>query len=521
MTKVQAEERTPVLVGCGQLVQKEKDVDRAKSPMHLAADAARRAAADTGLGEALWAHVDNVTMVRFITDSPDSRRLPFGRYANAPKTLGNLLGTNASKHCYGVTGGNTPQYLVNHTAEMIAEGECDVALLAGAECFDTMTRALMQGKMLPWSDEPGGERMDIGVEKEGVSLVERRHKLQFPVNSYPLFENAIRGRKGRSIAEHQLAIGRLMAPFTEVAARHPQAWFPVVRTAEEIATPSDDNRYVGFPYTKYMNAIMRVDQAAAVVMMSVGRARELGVPEDRRVYLHGCADVNDIWNISERIDLHSSPAIRLMGRKALDMAGWKIGDLDFFDLYSCFPSAVEVGRNELGIAEDDPRPLTVTGGLPYFGGAGNNYVMHSIATMMDKVRARPGTKGLCTSNGWYLTKHGIGLYSTEPVKGPWKREALVNLQNEIDRAPHPVADEKPEGRAKIESYTVMHGRGGPEFAIVIGRLEATGARFVAHTPNDAGTLAGMMAADQLGRAGHVVPGADVSGPEGLNIFTPE
>src|SRR5690606_13587695 len=119
---VQPEDRTPILVGCGQLVQKEKDVEKAKSPMHLMADAARLAAADTGLGDALWKAVDNITVVRFITDSPDSGRLTFGRYPNAPKTLGNMLGANASKNCYGPTGGNTPQYLVNHTAELIAEG---------------------------------------------------------------------------------------------------------------------------------------------------------------------------------------------------------------------------------------------------------------------------------------------------------------------------------------------------------------------------------------------------------------
>ncbi len=518
MTNVQPDDRTPILVGCGQLVQKEKDVERAKSPMHLMADAARLAAADAGLGDGLWRAVDNITVVRFITDSPDSGRLTFGRYPNPPKTLGNMLGADASKTCYGPTGGNTPQLLVNHTAESIAEGETDVALVAGAECFATLMRALTRGQTLPWHDnEPGGTRIDIGHERPGVSEVERRHKLQYPVNIYPMFENAIRGEKRRTVREHQLAIGRLMAPFSEIAAKHPQAWFPVARTAEEIATPSDDNRYVGFPYTKYMNAIMQVDQAAAVVMMSVGKARELGVPESKWVYLHGCGDANDIWHVSERVDLHSSPAIRLIGRKALDMAGWKISDIDYFDLYSCFPSAVEIGRDALGIAEDDPRPLTVTGGLPYFGGAGNNYVMHSIATMMLKLRAKPGSKGLCTSNGWYVTKHGLGLYSTAPVRGPWKREKPASYQAEIDNAPHPAVDETPNGKARIETYTVVNGRDGPDFSIVFGRLDETGARFVAHTPNDPATLNDMMTREQLGRPGTVKSAADGS----VNIFTPE
>ncbi|MDX5365434.1 MAG: acetyl-CoA acetyltransferase, partial [Alphaproteobacteria bacterium] len=187
------------------------------------------------------------------------------------------------------------------------------------------------------------------------------------------------------------------------------------------------------------------------------------------------------------------------------------------DLYSCFPSAVQIGRNELGIAEDDPRALTVTGGLPYFGGAGNNYVMHSIATMVEKLRAKPGTKGLVTSNGWYVTKHGLGLYSTTPREGKWERENPATYQAEIDAEKHPKVEEKPNGKAKIETYTVVHGRGGPEFAILFGRLAENDARFVAHTPSDPATLQDMLTRDQLGRPGTVKAAAD----GGVNLFTPE
>ena len=474
--------------------------------MHLMADAARAAAADTGLGDKLWGAIDNVTTVRFITDSPDSGRLPFGRYPNAAKTLANMLGANPSKTCYGPTGGNTPQMLVNHTAELIAQGDTDVALVAGSECFGTLMRALGQGKQLPWHDEnPGGTRIDIGSEKAGVTETEKRHKLQFPVNIYPMFENAIRGAKGRSVKDHQLAVGRLMAPFTEVAAKHPQAWFPVARTAEEIATPTDDNRYVGFPYTKYMNAIMQVDQAAAVVMMSVGKARELGVPSSKWVFLHGCADANDLWFPTERVNFHSSPAIRMMGRKAFAMSGWKIGDIDYFDLYSCFPSAVQIGRDELGIAEDDPRPLTVTGGLPYFGGAGNNYVMHSIATMMDKLRAKPGTKGLCTSNGWYVTKHGLGLYSTTPREGKWEREKPATYQAEIDARNTRRSRKSRTARRRSRPTRSSTAVAAPNSRSFLGRMADSDARFVAHTPNDPATLQDMLTRDQLGRPAPVSP----------------
>jgi acetyl-CoA C-acetyltransferase len=111
-----------------------------------------------------------------------------------------------------------------------------------------------------------------------------------------------------------------------------------------------------------------VDQAAALIMTSVGEARGLGIPESKWVYLHGCADGHDHWHVSDRNDLHSSPAIRWGAKKAMEMAGKTLDDVQFFDLYSCFPSAVEIGCQEIGLAEDDPRGLTVTGGLAFFGG---------------------------------------------------------------------------------------------------------------------------------------------------------
>jgi acetyl-CoA C-acetyltransferase len=196
------------------------------------------------------------------------------------------------------------------------------------------------------------------------------------------------------------------------------------------------------------------------------------------------------------------------------MAGKTVADMQFIDLYSCFPSAVEIGCAELGIAEDDRRGLTVTGGLPYFGGAGNNYVMHSIVTMMEKVRGKPGSFGLVTANGWYVTKHALGIYSTTPTKGSWRREDPKSYQKDIDAMPHPEVEAKPEGEGTVETYTVMHDRGGPKMGIIIGRL-SNGKRFIAHTPNDAATLNDLMERETLGRRGRVTAG------DKTNLFVPQ
>jgi acetyl-CoA C-acetyltransferase len=273
---------------------------------------------------------------------------------------------------------------------------------------------------------------------------------------------------------------------------------------------------VGFPYPKLLNAIMEVDQSAGVIIASERKARELGVPEDKWVYLHGCADAADLWFPLDRQNFHSSPAMRLTGQRALEMAGVGLADIDFIDLYSCFPVAVEIGAEELGLALDDPRGLTVTGGLPYAGGPGNNYAMHSIATMAGKLRAKPGSYGLVTANGWYLTKQSTGIYSTKRPDTPFERQDPGVLQRQIDGLAHPAVTETPQGAARIETYTVVHRREGPFMGIVIGRDDAN-RRFVAHTSNDAVTLAGLEQGEQVGRAGRVGPG-----PDGLtNLFTPD
>ncbi|HEX5378921.1 MAG TPA: acetyl-CoA acetyltransferase, partial [Phenylobacterium sp.] len=273
---------------------------------------------------------------------------------------------------------------------------------------------------------------------------------------------------------------------------------------------------VGFPYTKYLNAIMEVDQSAGVLVASLKTARELGVPENKLVYLHGCADASDLWYPLDRQNFHSSPAMRLTGKRALEMAGIGLSDIGHIDLYSCFPVAVEVGAEELGLELDDPRGLTVTGGLPYMGGPGNNYAMHSIAVMMQRLRDDPGSYGLVTANGWFLTKQSTGVYSTTPPKGPFDRQDPKVIQAQIDALPHPAVIETPSGAATIETYTVVHGREGYMMGIVVGR-DSEGRRFIANTPTDEATLAGLEAKEAVGRTGTVSRSEDGT----RNIFVPD
>jgi acetyl-CoA C-acetyltransferase len=506
-------DRTPVLIGAGQFNYR-GDPATSPSPTALLKIAAERAALDAGLDLATLQDIDHLAVVGFTIDAPGSKRV-MPHSANPPASLSKALGAAPRWAVYSHMGGNTPQYLVNALAEKIARGEADFALIVGCEFLGSAMKRLGAGLSFDdWAedvDAPPPER--IGDPRPGVTDYERRHGLDRPINIYPLFENALRAHEGRAIPDHQRRMGELFSRFTKVAAGNPDAWFPIERSAEEIATVSEKNRMIGFPYPKFMNAIMEVDQSAAVLIASADKARELGVAEDRFVYLHGCADAADLWYPLDRQDFHSSPAMRRTGQKALEMAGIGMDRIDLIDLYSCFPVAVEIGAESLGIALDDPRGLTVTGGLPYAGGPGNNYVMHSIAVMAQKLRARPGAYGLLTGNGWYLTKQSTGVYSTWRPDKPFEREDPAILQREIDALPHPEIIERPQGAATIETYTIIHRKEGPYRGLVVGR-DAAGRRFAAVTPDDPALLADMESREQVGRPGTVSQAGDV------NVFTP-
>ena len=511
------DERTPVLIGVGQFTYR-GDPLVSPSPTNLLKTAAERAAADAGIGAAGLAAIDALAVVGFTIDAPGSRRGMIPHSSNAPAQLAKVFGANPRFQISTEMGGNTPQYLVNALAERIARGETDLALAVGAEFLGSAMKRMGKGASFDDWKAAEDETLDaprrVGDSRPGTTPYEQRHGLNRPINIYPLFENAVRARDGRSIADHQRRLGKLFSSFSAVAAHNPEAWFPTPRTAEEIVEVNERNRMIGFPYPKLMNAIMEVDQSAAVIMASVAKARELGVPESQWVYLHGCADATDLWNPIDRQVFHSNPAMRLTGKRAFEMAGVGLDRIDHIDLYSCFPVAVEIGAEELGLSLDDPRGLTVTGGLPYAGGPGNNYVMHSIAVMAQKLRAQPGTYGLVTGNGWYLTKQSTGIYSTQRPDQPFEREDPAVLQRQIDALPHPDVIEQPRGRGTIETYTVVHKREGPFMAIVVGR-DANGRRFVANTPDDAATLASLEASEQIGRTGVVTQAGD------LNIFTPD
>lgn len=509
--------RAPVLVGCGQITDFAGKPSSERSRVAFCAEAARAALADSGASigaEALGRKIDALAVMEFFSDISPRFASPFGRSSNPPKSVANRLGAAPRQLLYSHSGGNMPQYLVNRFAEEIAEGETELALICGAELLRSTQNARRAGQKIDWNEDPGGEPARIGDARFGFSEEEARHELRAAIHFYPLLENAIRGGLKRDVGSHMKAMGRLFERLAAVAKDNPLATRREGYTADQLSTITEDNRWICFPYPRLMNANAIIDQAAAILVTSVGRAREWGIPQERWVFLHGCADGIDTWVVSERGRLDTSPAIKGCARIALDMAGKKAADVAAFDLYSCFPSAVEVAMKEIGIAEDDPRPISVTGGLPFFGGPGNNYVTHSIAEMMNVVRRKPGSFGMVTANGNYLTKHSAGLYSTEPVKGPWRREDPKKFQAELDARAKQRVETKPAGTGFIETYCVAYGKDAPERAYIFGRLDSSGDRFVAMAAHEPALLADMLTNEQLGRK------VSVAEKDGHNVFRP-
>ncbi|MEQ8499555.1 MAG: acetyl-CoA acetyltransferase [Sneathiellaceae bacterium] len=508
--------RIPVLVGCGQVTRHDPDPAAASPPIDLIADAARAAAADTGVGAGILQALDTLVVIRAFADTSWRFACPFGSYANPPKSLAARLGADAARRqVYTWPGGNMPQWCVNRLFEMVTRGEVEAALIAGGEALATQKAAQRAGLQLDWSEDPGGAPEMWGVSKRGWNDVEDRHRMAGAIYAYPLIETAIRGAAGADLVSHQAAMGRLFARFAAVAAGNPLADRRDGYDAATIATPGPGNPYIVAPYTRLMNANAFIDQSAALILTSVAKAEALGIPQDRWVHLHGCADATDSWYLSDRAAFHRSPAMHVTAREALAMAGSEMADMAALDLYSCFPSAVEIACAEMGIAPDDPRGLTVTGGLPYFGGPGNNYVTHSIAEMMNRMRAQPGAKGLVTANGNYITKHSAGIYSTAPADRPFAPKDPALYQAEVDAVTGPPAAAAPQGPATVETYAVVHDRKGPSFAILYAR-QPDGSRFIANTPDDPALLADIIARDHLGATGRAVLSGD-----GRCVFTPD
>ena len=469
----------PVIIGAGQSSQAVPDeLDTAFGPVALAGEALRRALDGLGLNA-----VDVCFGVRLFGDSGPAFPNPFGQSNNVPASVCAAAGISAGEYVYSHVGGQAPQTLVADAARLLMEGRAETVAIVGAEAIANVKAASRAGASPDWSDAPDAALTDRGLYPPGpfiVSGAAMTHRIAAPLYYYALFETARRSAKGASREDYRQTMAALWEDFAAVAADNPFATVRTAPSAADINTPGPKNPTITTPYTKAMIARDGVNQGAAVLLSTFGQAKAMGATDV--TFLHAHAEGSDCTPI-EREVFHASAAQAAV----LDMIGEAGRAADMFDLYSCFPVVPLEAMELLGLKRG-ARPLTLTGGLPFFGGPGNNYSLHAIAEAHARLRGTDRT-ALVYANGGLASKHAAGLYGGEPPE-----TVSFDKFPQVEPARR-IAGENPVGR--LLSYTVEHRGGEPTGVLALGETDA-GERFYARGGVDA--AARFLADDPLGEA---------------------
>ena len=472
--------RTPVLVGAAQLNARDGDSE----PIDLMSRAAGAALADTG-SESLARGVQSVRVIKGIWPYQDPGTLVADR-----------LGLAGVRTGLTPIGGNEAYDLFNATAAQVQAGDVDAVVICSSETMRTRRRDFAAGRKSAYLTEREGASADqsFGQDKSWNEPNEKAIGTDRPANFYAMAESAIRHRNGETPDQHLGRISALWATGSAVASRNPNAWLSEFQSAEAIARAGPKNRMVAAPYRKLMTSNINVDMGAAVVLCSAAAAEAQGVPRDRWVFPHAGSGAADPWITRQRLALDESPAMRVAGKRVLALAETGVDDIEFLDLYSCFPAAVQLAQRELGISAD--RDFTITGGLTFNGGPMNTYCLHPLAQAVGLLRENTGTRALLTGNGGYFTKHAFCVLGSEPSRNTFRTE---RTQDEVESMGLlDLPSELPEAGV-LEAYTVIHDRVGQPENAILSVLDRDGLRTWANS-SDTGTMAELLSKDCCSRA---------------------
>jgi len=419
-------------------------------------------------------------------------------YADLNQSVAQAMGLDADvEHLWVPAGGTSPQDLLHKIAQRIASGEIHCAVICGAESMRTRRRAAKLEQALEWPARATDVDPMRGQQPFSSEL-EARHGLRAPIHTFPLFENALRSAHGRSAEQQRALAAEILASNASVTAANPHAWFRDAPSAADIAEVSTDNRMIVYPYTKRMNAIMDVDQCAALVVVSAEFAQAHDLLGHCAAVLGG-AGAEEIWNPLQRNTFSSCPAMELAIHTALQRAGIAADELDGMDLYSCFPSPIQFALQGMGL--DAQRPLSLTGGLAFAGGPGNAYVLHSLAAALGHIRTFPEHRLLVTGIGMANTKHAATVL-TGAGCAPANATGLASYREAHEEVPRSVIAE-PAGDATIVTWTIEYDRQGDPVNVILILDLTEGGRTIANMEDSQSGAAGLLARDPIGRQGHV------------------
>ncbi len=487
--------RIPVIVGVGQVNDRPATPEAGLDPLGLMQAALAEADSDAGGG---WlTRLDSLALVDQIS---------FRQLGDLSAPLAAAIGAKPAL-CYKTpyASGDSPIRLLNEAAQRIASGEIAIAAVVGAEALRTAAQRAAAAA--------GGTAADHNIMRQGANRappsLRQRYGLLAPVDVYPLYENAGRAAYGQTLAEAQAESGAIWSLFSEVAAANPGAWIRRPVTAEEIVTPSADNRPIAFPYNKLMVANSSVNQGAGFIVASLAAARAAGLDESRLVYVGAGAASNEPNDFLARDRYDRSPSMAVSLEGALSLNGLTTDDIDLVELYSCFPCVPKMARRILDWPVD--RPASVFGGLTFGGGPIGNYMSHAVVSMVEALR-RGGRNGLLFANGGFATNNHTIVLSRAPA-APETVLQSFDCQAEADalRGPPPPVVEDYAGPGAIETYTVLYERdGSPRWGSIVGR-GPEGQRFLAKIPaSDAAGIAFLTDGrrEPVGAKGEAVAGDD-------------
>ena len=488
-------DRTPVIVGVGEITQKTKDLQKSLEPLGLMESAIRAAIKDAG------------TSVLSMIDSLDVIQEFSWPYADAPLKLSQRLGITPKHLVYGPVGGETPVGFIHEAALRIWRGESEVAAVVGAEAQYSVTSAQKQGVSLAWSPRDPAARLIRGTDYLHRTAVELG--VASPATVYPFYENATQAAWGQTPEQGRQESGRLWEKCSLVAAANPYSWQQHSISSEDISIPADGNRMVAWPYTVHMVANPQVNQGAAVLLMSRCKATQLGIPEERMIHVWCGAAANepdDYLLRDQYVRVHAQEAVL---ERILQQVG-DIGRFDQLELYSCFPVVPKMARRTLALAADVV--VTCTGGLSFFGAPLNNYMTHAASAMVRALRGQQNSIGLLYGQGGYLTKHhAIVLGSQASAKSRLSSDYSVQEAADSRRALVPELAMDYTGPAWIESFTVIYRKDASiSHGVVILRSPHGTRQLAKVSSTDKQSIQALtsMSRSPIGLTGHVSIGAD-------------
>ena len=444
-------QHTPVLVGVGIASRHLDDPALALEPVALMAEALRNAAGDCSIPSLVRA-AQSVAVPKGIWAYRDPARILIDQF-QMPSARSVLVEVGVLQ---------TSPFV--RACRDIQRGVLDVAVVVGGEAkFRSLRAAITAIDVVDTVQSDDTEPDEYIVPSVDVlHPVEIARGLPVPARQYAIIESAMRAADGLGVAEHAQRLNKLWSGFNTVAVNNRDAWNRTPVGADVLAGTSA-NPLLAAPYTKLHCSQWNVDQAAAFILCSVATAERHNVPRDRWVFPHAIAESNFMTPVVQRRAMHQSPAMRLVGDAVASTLGSEVRDVEYLDLYSCFPAAVQLQMREMNVPAD--RQLTLTGGMTFGGGPLNNYSFQSLAKLVGELRADPGSRGIATAVSGMVTKFGASAWSSAAPAEP----CAIHDVSEAARAATEIVnvDEQFEGRAIVAGYTVAYDKGRPFQAIAV------------------------------------------------------